>query len=89
MPLFYSNSSIRVKDSEFLDVEISGVMFYGFHPRTTSDVITRTFIFGQSMFVNVLAGTIFQSSPSETEVKHRTLCISNIIRLCIILFHHP
>ena len=66
--LFSSRSSIYVSNTSFINIMVSGIMFYGYHA-LISDYASRAFIFETTLFQNVSAQMILQLTYSDSDVK--------------------
>ena len=64
--LFYSWSSIYVESTNFINIAISNIMFYGFHSSLGD---TRSFLFENNHFNNISADRIFDALAHANDVK--------------------
>ena len=67
-PLFLTKSSIYIKNSVFIDMEINKDLFYAYHGDQDLSA-TRSFVFDNVSFQNVSAQMIFESTWSWNDVK--------------------
>lgn len=67
-PLFYSISNIHIINSHFSNLEVLDVIFYGYGYVGQIES-PRSFIFSGSIFANITAKMLFESTLSKNDVK--------------------
>lgn len=79
-PLFRSISNIHISNSHFNHIQVSDVIFYGFG--YIGQIATpRSFVFSSSIFENITAEMLFESTPSKNDVKISHNFCSNYLKL--------